>query len=184
VSDSVPVFTIGYGSRTVHELAEAVRGQAVECLVDVRSAPYSRYRPEFSREALERAVAALGLRYLFLGAELGGRPQAPECYVEGKVDYDRVRRLDAYRAGLERISELRGSGTRLALMCSEGRPEECHRSRLIGASLAESGIPVVHIDEAGQLRTQEEVIGRITGGQLTLFGEPAFTSRKRYPDGR
>ena len=82
--------------------------------------------------------------------------------------------------GIERVRRAREEGIRLALMCSEGRPEDCHRSKLVGQSLAELGIPVTHLDEAGVPRTQDEVIGRLTGGQLDLFGEPSFTSRKRY----
>ena len=67
-------------------------------------------------------------------------------------------------------------------MCSEGKPETCHRSKLIGASLAEMGVPVLHIDENDELQSQEAIIARITGGQLGLFGEIEFTSRKRYAD--
>jgi hypothetical protein len=68
----------------------------------------------------------------------------------------------------------------LVLMCSEGRPEECHRSKLVGVSLADLGIAVSHLDEEGLARSQDEVISRLTGGQLDLFGTPSFTSRKRY----
>jgi hypothetical protein len=66
-------------------------------------------------------------------------------------------------------------------MCSEGRPEQCHRSKLIGEALALMGIPLSHIDEDGMLLSQAQVIDRLTHGQLDLFGQPAFTSRKRYP---
>jgi uncharacterized protein (DUF488 family) len=65
-------------------------------------------------------------------------------------------------------------------MCSEGRPEQCHRSKLIGEALATAGIHVCHIDETGQLLTQQQVIDRLTRGQLDLFGPTTFTSRKRY----
>lgn len=71
-------------------------------------------------------------------------------------------------------------GVRFVLLCSEGKPEQCHRSKLIGETLAGRGIPVLHIDEHDQLRSQEEVIQRLTGGQLSLFGDLEFTSRKRY----
>ncbi len=69
---------------------------------------------------------------------------------------------------------------RVALMCSEGKPELCHRSKLIAPSLIELGIPVVHIDEHGSLRSQDEVMAGLTDGQLSLFGDHDFTSRKRY----
>jgi uncharacterized protein (DUF488 family) len=176
------VYTIGYGNRSTGELIELLLANRVECMLDVRTAPYSKFKPEFSKEALEAAVSAAGIRYVFAGKELGGRPDAPECYVDGKVDYDLVRKAAFYLAGIERIRKAHAQGMRMALMCSELRPEECHRSKLIGVTLAELAIPVAHLDEEGVPRSQDEVIARLTGGQLDLFGGPAFTSRKRYGD--
>jgi uncharacterized protein (DUF488 family) len=179
-----PVLTLGYGNRSIDQVVELLTANRVECLVDVRTAPYSKFKPEFSKEALAAELTAAGIRYEFLGQELGGRPDAPECYAEGKVDYDRIRVTQFYIRGIEKLVLARRQGTRLALMCSELRPEDCHRSKLIGVTLAEMDIPVLHIDEQGELREQDEVIARLTGGQLDLFGGPAFTSRKRYGEER
>src|SRR5688572_25290176 len=174
------VYTIGYGSRTIEALVETIEQNGIDFLVDVRSSPYSRYKPEFNREALEAVLGGRGIRYVFLGDALGGRPDDPDCYADGKVDYDRVRNKEFYLKGIDRLLRAREQGTRMALICSEGRPEECHRSKLIGATLTEREIPVTHLDEDGIPRTQAEVIDRLTGGQLGLFGDPSFTSRKRY----
>ena len=151
----------------------------IEYLIDVRSAPYSRFKPEFSKGALEAALQPRGIRYLFLGDTLGGRPDDPECYVDGKVDYEKVKEKAFYREGIERIANAFRQQRRVALMCSEGKPEECHRSKLIGASLDERAIPILHIDENDHTKLHSEVISDLTGGQLGLFGDPAFTSRKR-----
>lgn len=175
-----PVYTIGYGARTLDELTAVLRAHAITFLVDVRSAPYSRFKPEFSKDALERELKRQGLRYVYLGDALGGRPADPDCYVDDKVDYERVKGKAFYQAGIERIRTAWQRGVRFAIMCSEGKPEQCHRSKLIGESLAALGVPVAHIDEHGELRSQEEVIQRLTGGQLSLFGDYEFTSRKRY----
>ena len=176
------LFTLGYGGRTLEEVIALLKANGVECLVDVRSAPYSKFKPEFSKEALASSLQAAGIAYRFAGQELGGRPDAPECYVDGKVDYDLVRKTEFYARGVERVRKAREQGMRMALFCSEQKPEECHRSKLIGVTLDELGIAVSHIDEDGSLRSQEEVIARLTRGQLDLFGGPAFTSRKRYAE--
>ena len=176
------IYTVGYGNRTVPEVLALVKRCGVECLVDVRTSPYSRFKPEYSREALENAVTQGGLRYVFLGDLLGGRPEDLDCYENGRVDYERLRQKEFYRKGIDRLRRARDQGVRLAVMCSELRPEECHRSKLIAASLTDLGIPVIHIDEEGLLLSQEDVIHRLTSGQLGLFGEPAFTSRKRYEE--
>lgn len=178
--DSPPVYTIGYGARTVDQLIAVLRQHQIVFLVDVRTAPYSRFKPEFSKDALERELKASSIRYVYLGDALGGRPADPDCYVDDKVDYERVKGKAFYQAGIERVRTAWQRGVRFVLMCSEGKPEQCHRSKLIGETLAGLGIPVLHIDEHDQLRSQEEVIQRLTGGQLSLFGDLEFTSRKRY----
>jgi uncharacterized protein (DUF488 family) len=174
------VYTIGYGARSVEALLAVLRIHDIATLVDVRSAPYSRYKPEFAKEALERELRHAGIRYVYLGDALGGRPADPDRYVDDKVDYERVKEKAFYQAGIERVRSAWQRGVRFALLCSEGRPEQCHRSKLIGESLASMDIPVAHIDENDEVCSQEEVIQRLTGGQLSLFGDLEFTSRKRY----
>ena len=172
--------TIGYGARTLDQLVAALKAHRIDYLLDVRTSPYSKFKPEFSREALEAALKRHGLRYIFMGDTLGGQPRDPDCYTDGKVDYDKVRQQPFFQTGLERLRKAHQQHQRVALMCSEGRPEQCHRSKMIGEALADAGIPVTHIDEDDQPLTQLQVMDRLTGGQLDFFGGPALTSRKRY----
>ena len=180
MSETIPIYTIGYGSRSVDELIATLRQYNIAYLVDVRSAPYSRYKPEYSKEALAAALQAQGIRYLFLGDKLGGRPADPACYSDGKVDYEKVKEQPFYQAGVERVQQAFRQQARIVLMCSEGKPTQCHRSKLIGASLTHLEIPVIHIDEQGAPQSHADVMFELTSGQLSLFGDPTFTSRKRY----
>ncbi|RMH17742.1 MAG: DUF488 domain-containing protein [Acidobacteria bacterium] len=164
------------------ELLGNLRRHGVAFVVDVRSSPHSRFNPDFSRLPLESALAEAGLRYVFMGDLLGGRPQDPACYRDGKVDYERVKMTAAFRRGIDRLKDAWRKELRICILCSEGQPERCHRSKLIGTVLDGSGIPVQHIAPDGSLRSQEEVVRRLTGGQKSLFGT-AFTSRKRYRPG-
>jgi len=175
-----PLFTIGYGARTLDEFLAALKTNGIEYLIDVRTAPYSKFKPEFSKDLLQYHVERMGLHYLFMGDTLGGQPKDPACHTDGKVDYDKVRAQPSFQSGIERLRKAFEQQRRTALMCSEGRPEQCHRSKLIGEALAAAGIPVCHIDEDGGLLTQAEVIVRLTKGQMDLFGQASFTSRKRY----
>ena len=181
--DRVPIFTIGYGAREIDAFIAVLQQQRIEFLLDVRSRPHSRYKPDFSGDLLEGHLRRAGIRYLFLGDSLGGRPADPTCYdADGKVDYAAVEQRAFYREGLERVARAYEQGRRVALMCSEGKPEACHRSKLIGKSLTRRGIPVAHIDEHNELISQEEVLPRLTGGQLSFFGDDMLPSgsRKRY----
>jgi uncharacterized protein (DUF488 family) len=179
-AEALSVFTIGYGSRSVDDLVAILQAQRIEYLVDVRTSPFSKFKPEFNQELLRHQVERQGIQYLFLGDTLGGQPKDPACHTDGKVDYDKVRAQPFFQAGIERLKQAYAQRLRLALMCSEGRPEQCHRSKLIGETLTAAGIPVGHLDEDGQVLTQQQVIDRLTQGQLDLFGPPSFTSRKRY----
>ena len=178
--NSCTLHTIGYGARTLDQLVAALQASHIEYLLDVRSSPYSKFKPEFSREALESALKRHGIRYVFMGDTLGGQPRDPDCFTDGKVDYDKVRQKPFFQAGLERLRKAHEQRMCAALLCSEGKPEQCHRSKLIGEALVAAGIPFRHIDEAGQLLTQTQVMDRLTGGQLDFFGGPTLTSRKRY----
>jgi uncharacterized protein (DUF488 family) len=174
------VFTVGYGARTLEEFTAVLQTNAIEYLIDVRTAPFSKFKPEFSKDLLQYHVERVGIRYLFMGDTLGGQPKDPVCHTDGKVDYDKVRAQPFFQNGLERVRKAFDQQRRVALMCSEGRPEQCHRSKLIGEALTAAGIPVCHIDEDGRLLTQAQVINRLTQGQMDLFGQTSFTSRKRY----
>ncbi|MEX1019120.1 MAG: DUF488 domain-containing protein [Litorilinea sp.] len=182
VPQNIPILTIGYGARTLDAFVDLLHTYHIEYLVDVRSAPYSRFKPEFSRDALAQTVVAQGVRYLYWGDVLGGRPDDSTCYIDGKVDYATIKTKAWYQQGIRRLETAFAQGQRVALMCSEGKPEQCHRSKLLAASLVERGVDISHIDETGALKSQEDVILALTGGQLYLFDEIPFTSRKRYTD--
>ena len=179
--ETVTIYTIGYGSRSVDEFIEVLQEHEIAYLIDVRSAPYSRYKPEFSREPLEAELQRQGVRYVFMGDTLGGQPDDEECYdVNGKVDYERVKKTGRYQFGIKRLQTAVAQKQRVVLMCSEGKPENCHRSKLIGETLQRRNIQITHIDENNELRSQMHIINRLTGGQMQLFGGDAFQSRKRY----
>jgi len=178
----VPIYTIGYGAREIEDFIAVLKSQQIDFLIDIRSKPYSRYKPDFSKQTLERKLQAQGIRYVFMGDKLGGQPDDPDCYKEdGKVDYDKIRGKLFYEKGIGRLRQAWQNQVSVVLMCSEGKPEMCHRSKLIGLTLAGEGIDVVYIDEKDQLISQEDVLLRLTKGQLSLFDDFfKHTSRKKY----
>jgi len=177
-----PIFTIGYGARDMAAFIHALQAHGVVYLIDVRSKPYSRYKPDFSKEALERHLQQNGIRYVFMGDTLGGQPDDPDCYTDGKVDYEKCRQKPFFGEGIGRLRRAWEQRLPVAIMCSEGKPENCHRSKLIAPALLAQGIEVAHIDENDRLITQEDVMLRVTKGQPSLFGDEfhRLTSRKRY----
>ncbi|MHB1039801.1 MAG: DUF488 domain-containing protein [Desulfobacteria bacterium] len=173
------IFTIGHGNHSREDLLKQLTQTEVSFVVDVRSTPYSRYQPEFSRDALEHFLREHRLRYVFMGDLLGGRPQNDDCYTDGMVDYTKVRGKEFFVRGIARIKNAYEQGLSICLLCSEGQPSQCHRAKLVGAALSDEGINVTHLLPDGSRRSQAEVIAQITKGQCSLFAEH-FVSRKAY----
>ncbi len=185
LAEQIPIYTIGYGNRSLEAFIALLQQYEIRYLVDLRSQPYSRFHPDFSRAAFEAKLKQQQMHYVFLGDKLGGRPQDTTCYVNGKVDYAILREKPFYLQGIQRLHMAWEKQACMVLMCSEQKPQECHRSKLIGNTLREKGIPVAHIDETGKLKTQEEVDDILSGGQLALFDDPTLNtkmslSRKKY----
>lgn len=173
------IFTIGYGTRSPNEILERLKSVGVTYVIDVRSSPYSRYQPDFSREQLERSLNDSRIKYVFMGDLLGGRPKDADCYTDGKVDYSKTKTKDFFRHGLDRLKKAHAQGLRICLICSEAQPSQCHRAKLISAALVDEGVEVTHILPDGSRRSQADVIAELTKGQHSLFDEH-FVSRNTY----
>ena len=154
------VLTVGHSNHSLEAFVALLQRHGVTALADVRSAPYSRFNPHFNRKALDASLEAVSIRYVFMGRALGGRPDDPACYEDGRVRYDRQAETPLFREGLERIVD-GAERERIALMCAEKEPLDCHRTLLVGRSLAERGIAVAHILADGALEPHDETMDRL-----------------------
>ena len=154
------VLTVGHSNHPLETFVSLLRQHGVTTLADVRSAPYSRFNPQFNRKALDAALQAQGIAYLFFGHALGGRPEDRSCYEDGRVRYDRLARTPLYREGIDRAIET-AEVEHLALMCAEREPLDCHRALLIGRSLAARNVAVAHILADGTLEPHDDAMDRL-----------------------
>ncbi|QIG49620.1 DUF488 domain-containing protein [Nordella sp. HKS 07] len=153
---TVEVLTIGHSTQSVESFIQLLRQAGVTAMADVRSVPFSRHVPQFNREALKQALAAEKIAYVYLGDELGGRPKTPELFSDGVADYEKMAQIESFTHGLDRVIE--GSRThRIALMCAERDPLDCHRCLLIGRALKEKGVSVRHILGSGETIGQDDI---------------------------
>lgn len=163
------LWTIGHGSADVDDLFRLLEQQQIEVLADVRSSPYSRYAPQANREAIAAVANRRGVRYVFLGDELGGQPADRAMYTrDDEPDYRKIEASELFRRGIETLTGLAGEH-RVCFMCAEEDPARCHRSLLVGESLVRQGHEVRHIRHDGKIETQAEMKLRRDGGQLWLF---------------
>lgn len=159
------LYTIGHSDHELAAFIALLREHAIARLVDVRSQPYSRWQPQFNREALAPALRAAGIEYASAGETLGGRPADPALYNPGaeRPDYERMAETPLYQGGIEQLLEA-AQTARTAIMCSEGDPSHCHRHLLITQTLVARGVRVLHILPDGDL-----LEGELIPQQLTLF---------------
>lgn len=183
VTVGLRVLTIGHSNHTVEHFLDLLKSHAVQVVVDTRSQPYSKYAAQFDHEGLKTALTAAGIRYLYLGRELGGRPDGDEFYdEEGHVLYDRLAGTCLFQEGLSRLE--RGiRGYTMALLCTEENPAACHRRLLVGRVLLERGIQVEHIRGDGRVQTEDEVAAETDPNrdQLTLFQKVEAEPWKSIP---
>ena len=166
------VFTVGHSNHSIGQFLNLLEQNAITAVADVRSNPYSRYSPHFNKAPLSASLNESSIHYVFLGQELGGRPKDNSCYVDGQIQYPLVSATNSFQEGLGRLQE--GiQKFRVAVMCSEADPTNCHRFLLISRELVESGTPVNHILGDGQIHSHELALDnlrkRLHVEQLDLF---------------
>jgi uncharacterized protein (DUF488 family) len=168
------IFTIGHSNHSAEKFVGLLKEHGIEIVADVRSRPYSRHAPHFSAKDIEAILWDNGIRRLFLGFELGGRPTAEEFYdADGRVDYARIKRSQSFLDGIKQLeSSIRNH--KIALLCSEEDPVGCHRRLLVGHVLGERGLVVRHIRGDGSVQTE----GEASGDQPVLFPDTEVSVRK------
>jgi uncharacterized protein (DUF488 family) len=164
--------TLGHSNHSVDAWLALVRQHGIEVVVDTRSSPYSKYVPQFDRELIQHSLEEAGVRYLFLGAELGGRPANADYYdATGRVVYSLLRKDAAFQSAIVRL-ETGMERFRIALLCGEEDPAHCHRRLLIGRVLVERGHEMTHIRGDGRIETDEDVAAQ--SGKALVDNQPAL----------
>ena len=175
------LFTVGYASFSIKDFIETLRKHDITALIDVRSAPYSKYKPEFKKDNLNKILADNSISYIFLGKYVGARVEDPECYIEGKLNYHLLNETENFKTGINRIFNGM-KDYRIALMCAEKDPVNCHRTFLICRTLRSYPIKILHILDGGSLEDHCDTEGRL----LKLHGldqEDIFrTERERVEE--
>jgi uncharacterized protein (DUF488 family) len=157
---SAAIYTIGHSNHAARRFIDLLQGAEIACVADVRSTPFSRRNPQFSQKALAASLKDAGIEYWFLGDALGARPKDQDCYEDGKVSYARIAATSAFQ---DAIGDLiaRSHDKRIAMMCAEKEPLECHRTILVGRALAQRGTELLHIHADGRIEPQSMLEERL-----------------------
>ena len=138
------IYTVGHSNHPMERFIELLQLHSIECIVDVRRWPVSKFCPHYSKGELEKCLKASGIEYIFSGKELGGRRESGTGAGSSTMDTEKIRKSSEYQQGLEELIKT-GRRHRTAIICGEGDPRRCHRHYLISQDLLDSGIRVMHI---------------------------------------
>lgn len=175
--DTKSIYTVGHSNHAWPSFVALLCRHRITALADVRSAPYSRRYPQFNREGMRVSLAESGIAYVFLGRELGARSDDPACYVDGRVRYDRLAQTARFIDGIDRV--IGGAAThRIALMCAERDPLDCHRALLVARALVRRGAAVSHILADGSIETHEVTLRRLLD-QRAMPADDLFESEEQ-----
>ncbi len=171
-----PVYSIGHSRHEPDVFLDLLQRHGITAVCDVRSKPFSRMNPQFNRDELQATLWENGIAYRFLGKELGGRSDDPACYIDGRVSYTRIAASQSFQGGLRRV--IGGmKDFRIALMCAEKEPLDCHRTILVSRRLVEQGTPVEHIHPDGSLESHDAAVRRLFE-LLDMSEDHLFLSRE------
>jgi len=152
------IYTVGHSNYPIEVFLDLLHSQAINCIVDVRSVPASAYNPQFNQAPLKNVLKRHKINYLHFADEFGARQTAPELLNStGKLDFEKVRQTERFRQGIERIRQGVEKGFRIALMCSESEPIDCHRFSMVSIGLEQAGFDVLHILKDKSLKTNREL---------------------------
>ncbi|NJL09271.1 MAG: DUF488 domain-containing protein [Calothrix sp. SM1_7_51] len=175
------IYTIGHSNHSIETFIALLKQHQITALADVRSHPYSKRLPHFSKASLKASLLEAEITYVFLGKELGARPNNPLCYVDSKALYEKIAETEEFDAGIQRL--IKGGETyKIALMCAEKDPITCHRAILVCQNLREH-FSIQHILSNGELEPHQQLEERLLTNhglsdqqitapkQLSLFDE-------------
>ena len=177
------IYTIGHSNHRINDFINLLKKHSITAVADVRSSPFSKYNPQFNRKALADTLKQEDIAYVFLGKELGARPDDPCCYDNGSANFEKMAERPIFKQGIERL--LKGMEQyRIALLCAEKEPLDCHRTILVCHYLRKMGLPIKHILANGDVEEHQNTEQRLIKvvGLQPIFFDSILTETDRIKE--
>lgn len=181
------LYTIGHSQHTPEYFITLLRKHNINYVLDVRSTPYSKHAEQFNKENVCALLQTVDIKYSFMGKYFGARPTEFDLYCdEGYLDFERVAKSERFNIGMQNVILGLQHGNRIALMCTEKDPIDCHRAIMVARAFDLNGVEVNHILSNGNLQTQKELDNRLVDkffpnrGQLSIFNYKNIMSDEEY----
>jgi len=162
------IYTIGHSNYSVERLLEMLKHYDINCIVDIRGTPYSKYNTQFNKEIIAKTLVQHGYMYIYMGKEFAAQREDKSLYTEeGYADFEKVAYDKDFLRGIERLRLGCEKGYRIALMGAKQDPLNCHRCILVGRALRKAGFNIIHIlddySKASQEAMEEALLEKYHG---------------------
>ncbi|HBG6317361.1 TPA: DUF488 domain-containing protein [Clostridioides difficile] len=152
------IFAIGHSNYPYDKLINMIKKYDINCVVDIRETPYSKYNIQYNKEAFNESLRNSGFLYIYMGKEFGAKRTNKDVYTqEGYADFEKVAKEDIFLNGIERLKKGCQMGYRIVLLGAMQETIRCHRSILVGKVLNKEGFDVKYIMHEGNLAYQEDI---------------------------
>jgi uncharacterized protein (DUF488 family) len=156
------LYTIGHSLHSIDQFIKLISSHDINCIIDVRSTPYSRFSPQFNTNELKKFLNISHKYYIFMGEEFGARRSESSLYdINGLLDFEKVTKSNFFQAGVKRVKSGLNQGYKIAFMCTEKDPLDCHRSILVGRAFNDEKFEVSNIHEDGSIESQTDLEERL-----------------------
>lgn len=181
------IFAIGHSNYPYDKLIEMIKKYNINCVVDIRETPYSKYNIQYNREFLKENLKASGFLYIYMGHEFGAKRLTKESYNDdGYADFEKVVKEDMFLKGIERLTKGLEMGYRIVLLGAMQEPIRCHRSIMVGKYLSQKGADVKYILHEGNLVNQdyieEDLLNKYFGNRNQLSIDSLLGTDKSRED--
>ena len=152
------IYTLGHSNYTIEKLIDMLKKYNINCVVDIRGTPYSKYNVQFDKEIIRYTLTKAGFIYIYMAKEFAAKRINKESYnEEGYSDFELVVNEKDFLDGIERLKNGCNKGYRIALLGAMQEPIRCHRSILVGRALIKYGFNVKHILDDSSIASQDDI---------------------------
>lgn len=152
------IYTIGHSNYTMERLIDMLEYYNINCVVDIRRTPYSKYNIQFDKETIRYTLTNAGFVYIYMGKELAAKRIRKNSYNnEGYSNFEEVIKEEEFKRGVERLKNGCEKGYKIILLGAMQDPIRCHRSILVGRELVKNDFDVKHILDDYSIVTQDDI---------------------------
>lgn len=156
------IYTIGHSNYKIEKFIDMLNFHKINCVVDIRGTPYSKYNVQYNKETIKSTLSKLGFTYIYMAKEFAAKRENKVSYnKEGYSDFEKVVKEIDFTNGVTRLKNGLSKGYKIVLLGAMQDPIRCHRAILLGRELEKYDFKINHIIDDYSTKDQRYIEERI-----------------------